>query len=106
MATVDELKGKVVSVSDFVHVVNGKIICFKPGTYDLENVHDLKRLISFSEKLYVSSWYPRRFGRETVCCVTKYPDADEFSADTNHFIDEFPEDVRSDLREAMKYVEA
>ena len=97
------LDGRIVDFGDFVHLVDGKVICFEPGVYDLSDKKHLGYLFSLAEALYVDKLYPRRFGRDSICIVSKWPGSDEYDVDVHTWIGHLAPDVQAKIREAMKY---
>ena len=37
-----ENKNQIVDINGYVHVINGKVICFEPDVYDLNNPEDVE----------------------------------------------------------------
>jgi len=65
-------ENQIVDIDGFVHVVNGKVICFKSDVFDLENSEDVENLICFSEELYVKKGLPAIYGKDTICVLDAY----------------------------------
>lgn len=42
-----ENKNQIIDIDGYVHVVNGKVICFEPDVYDLNNPDDVEILLDF-----------------------------------------------------------
>ena len=42
-----ENRNQIVDIDGYVHVVNGKVICFEPDVYDLKNPDDVEILLDF-----------------------------------------------------------
>lgn len=42
----------VVTVDDFIHVIDGKLVCYESNQFDWENPEDKKQLLDFVEILY------------------------------------------------------
>lgn len=97
------LDGRIVDFGDFVHLVDGKVICFEPGVYDLSDERQLEYLFNLADALYVSKLYPNYFGRDNVCVVSKWPGTGEYDVDTHNYVDGFPDNIKSRIREAMRY---
>lgn len=67
-------ENQIVDIDGWVHVVNGKVICFTPDVYDLSNSLHTECLIDFVnslDELYVSGVHPNLFGENTMEIVTK-----------------------------------
>lgn len=101
---IEALKSRITVVSDFVYVVEGNIICFKSGVYDLDSVKDLRDLIALGEDLYHGPRRrPRKCGKRTVCYVKKWTGTNELCVYDNLRVDQFPEEYWPALKEAMDY---
>lgn len=66
---VEVTKEGICHVTDYIHVVNGKIICFDKSVFDRDNPDDMRELARFGEGLYDTDGICRAYGDETVCIV-------------------------------------
>ena len=52
----------IVDIDDYVHVIDGKVICYEPDTIDFESKEQVKNLFGMVSKLFVHELYPERYG--------------------------------------------
>lgn len=67
----NRVENKIVDIDGYVHVVNGKVICFEPGVYDLNNPEDVDALVLLADDM---SGEDTRFlpaGNDTILFVDK-----------------------------------
>lgn len=62
-------KEGIYHITEFVHVANGKIICFMPGVMDVNDKSDMKTLLELGEVLYDGDGTRRSYGNNTVCIL-------------------------------------
>lgn len=100
---VTHLDGRIVDVTDFVHVVDGKVICFKPGTYDMSSGEAVGWLLSLAENLFETKTLPRMYGKDSVCLVLPAHDGMGGVMPCVKHADDFPEQYRHDVRRGLEY---
>ena len=63
-------ENQIVDIDGFVHVVNGKVICFKPDVLDIMKEKDRVFLMNLAAKMFVSEFYPKSCGDDTMAVLT------------------------------------
>ncbi len=66
-------KNQIVDIDGYIHVVNGKVICFKPDVYDLHNPNDVADLVLTSFEIGVDDKFPLVHGNDTILFLDKSP---------------------------------
>lgn len=96
-------KNQIVDIDGYIHVVNGKVICFKSDVYDLNNSADVKSLIEYSESLFASSHLKPLYGEQTMYILEHVSDSmrNVCRGDINVFLSNFSEDVQEQVRSAV-----
>ena len=96
-------KNQIVDIDGYIHVVNGKVICFKSDVYDLNNSADVKSLIEYSESLFASSHLKPLYGEQTMYILEHVSDSmrNVCRGDINVFLSNFSEDVQEIVRSAV-----
>ena len=62
-----ENKNQIVDINGYVHVINGRVLCFKSDLYDLsENSDDVKYLTEFVNGLPTKRCFDASFGDFTI----------------------------------------
>lgn len=61
-----KLNSEIIDVDGYVHVVCGKVICFKKDIYDLSIPSEREALLRFAQRLGVDPMFPAVFGENTV----------------------------------------
>lgn len=101
-------KKKIVDIDGYVHVINGKVICFNPDVYDLNNSEHVKELLELSARMRSDdeddTFYYRAYGDDTILFVDKshfckssvYMEAGDFFG--------LPENYRKRIEEALNEV--
>lgn len=67
-------ENQIVDIDGWVHVVNGKVVCFTPDVFDLSNpshVEHLTGLVDSLDDLYVSGIHSKEHGNDTMEIITK-----------------------------------
>ena len=82
-----ENKNQIIDIDGYVHVVNGKVICFKPDVYDLNNPEDVEDLVSLSAKMNSEDddFCYRMYGDDTFLFVEKETNADSLYVEPGDF---------------------
>ena len=62
-------ENQIVDIDGFVHVVNGKVICFKPDVLDMSKAEDREEVCRLSVKLYTTDMLPAVCGENTMCVL-------------------------------------
>lgn len=63
-------ENQIVDIDGFVHVVNGKVICFTPDVLDIMKEKDRVFLMNLAAKMFVSEFYPKSYGDDTMAVLT------------------------------------
>lgn len=88
---------RIVDVDGYVHVVDGKAICFPPEVYDLTKQEDVDLLLALAEDLYVDDTMRAIHGRDTVCVLVPSGTTSRGIFCLRH-IGEMPESVQRVIR--------
>ena len=71
----ENMKNQIIDVDGYVHIVNGKVICFESDVYDLDNPEDVKELLELSARMRSNDeddkFYYRAYGDDTILFVDK-----------------------------------
>ena len=52
----------IVDINDYVHVIDGKVICYEPDTIDFESEAQVKNLFDIATNLYKNGFYTEEYG--------------------------------------------
>lgn len=97
-------KKKIVDIDGYIHVINGKVICFNQDVYDLNNPEDVKSLFELLERLFSSPHLKPIYGDQTMYYFEPDSDVDGIylgMGDINVFLTNFSEDVQEKCRLAI-----
>lgn len=97
-------KKKIVDIDGYIHVINGKVICFNQDVYDLNNPDDVKSLFELLERLFSSPHLKPIYGDQTMYYFEPDSDVDGIylgMGDINVFLSNFSEDVQKKCRLAI-----
>lgn len=100
----ENIKNQIVDIDGYIHVINGKVICFKPDVYDLNNPEDVKSLIEHLESLFASPHLKPIYGDQTMYYFELDSDVNSIfvgMGDINVFLTNFSEDVQEQVRSAV-----
>lgn len=67
-------ENQIVDIDGYVHVINGKVVCFEPNVFDLKDIQDVKNLVDLSASLFVSEIRPAIYGEDTMAVIKRHPD--------------------------------
>lgn len=97
-------ENQIVDIDGWVHVIGGKVICFQPDVYDLNNPEDVKDLLEFAERLYVVPWLKPMYGGQTICYLNKSPDGSIYHGmgDLEVFLTNYSAEIQENIRSAMR----
>lgn len=100
----ENIKNQIVDIDGYIHVVNGKVICFKSDVYDLNNPEDVKSLIEHLESLFASPHLKPVYGDQTMYYFELDSDVNSIfvgMGDINVFLTNFSEDVQEQVKDAV-----
>ena len=91
----------IVDINDYIHVIDGKVICYEPNTIDFESEEQVKNLLDIATNLYQNGFYTEEYGHENTrfvisgskTCVEKYGNIDDMT--------HFPLKLKKKVRAAM-----
>lgn len=66
---VEVTKEGICHVTDYIHVVNGKIICFNKSALDMDNPDDVRDLVELGRVLYEGDGLERKYGNDSICLI-------------------------------------
>ena len=90
-------ENQIVDIDGFVHVVNGKVICFKPDVLDMSKAEDREEVCRLSVKLYPTDMLPAVCGENTMCVLRLYYDGKRYMIDMGTVL-KLPQDVQEKVR--------
>lgn len=98
-----ENKNQIVDINGYVHVINGRVLCFKSDLYDLsENSDDVKYLTEFVNGLPTKRCFDASFGDFTIYLFTKVSDGIAVTqGDLYVYLQELPQDVSDKVKAAI-----
>ena len=74
----ENMKNQIVDIDGYIHVINGKVICFKSDVYDLDNPRDVEDLLSFMDDLSESdNLFFGQIDDDTVIDLRRGPNSNE-----------------------------
>ena len=74
----ENMKNQIIDVDGYIHVINGKVICFKLDVFDLNNPNDVADLLSFVDDLSEpDNLFSGQIGDDTVIDLRLNPKNDE-----------------------------
>lgn len=62
----------ILDIDGYAHIVNGKLMCFEPDLYDVNDPEHRKELFRIADALYTDKWTLPLYGKNTVYAI-KYP---------------------------------
>jgi len=62
-------ENQIIDIDGFVHVVNGKVICFTPDVLDMSKAEDKNYLFGLSSELFEVDFFPAIFGQYTMAVL-------------------------------------
>lgn len=92
-------KNQIIDIDGYVHVVNGKVICFKPDVYDLNNSDDVEKLLDIASRMFKSKLYPAVYGNNTVLCLDNSDD--EYKIISMACLEDFSDIVKRKVEAAV-----
>lgn len=91
----------VVTVDDFIHVIDGKLVCYESNQFDWENPEDKKKLLDFVKILYETEELAAEYGVDSYVLI-------EYHREYHHSIFPsvasmkcLPENVQEKMRGAL-----
>ena len=99
-----ENKNQIVDINGYVHVINGRVLCFKSDLYDLsENSDDVKYLTEFVNGLPTKRCFDASFGDFTIYLFTKVSDGIAVTqGDLYVYLQELPQDVSEKVKAVIE----
>ena len=96
-------KHVIIDIDDYVHVIDGKVICYEPDTIDFEDEEQVKNLFGIATNLYKNGFYTEEYGHGNTRFVIsgskeyveKYGNIDSMT----HFPSELKEKVQQAILE-------
>ena len=93
----------IVDIDDYVHVIDGKVICYEPDTIDFESEEQVKNLLDIATNLYKNGFYTEEYGtgntRFVISGSKEYVEKYGNIDDMTHFSSELMEKVRKAVNE-------
>ena len=93
-------ENQIVDIDGFVHVVNGKVICFKPDVLDMSKAEDREEVCRLSVKLYTTDMLSAVCGKNTMCVLRPYYDGQRYMIDMGTVL-KLPQDVQEKVRKLV-----
>lgn len=98
-------KNQIVDIDGYVHVINGKVICFKSDVYDLNNLKHVRKLLDLSVRMRFNDgddkFYYRAYGDDTIIFLDRNPDSSNELVETMGGLRYMPEDYRKKIEEVL-----
>ena len=67
-------ENRVVDIDGYVHVVNGKVICFEPDVLNMKNADEMDEFYRFVDDLFVHDLLQPIYGNNTMCILSRNGD--------------------------------
>ena len=94
----EKIKNQIIDIDGYIHVVNGKVICFKSDVYDLNNSEHVKELLELSVRMHSDNeddkFYYGGYGDDTILFLARNPDNPVELTETMGSLRYMPEDYR------------
>lgn len=94
----ENIKNQIIDVDGYVHIVNGKVICFESDVYDLHNLKHVEELLYLSLRMSSDDeddkFYYGGYGDNTILFLDRNPDNPVELTETMGSLRYMPEDYR------------
>ncbi len=100
-----ENKNQIVDINGYVHVINGKVICFEPDVYDLNNPEDVKYLCDWTKDMWNDEYLRKKYNDDTLAYVEKSSDGTQNIVSTGSitvYFKSVSEDVSKKVKAAIE----
>ena len=93
----------IVDIDDYVHVVDGKVVLYRPNVIDFGNIEQVENLFFVVSQMFVSDIFPEDRGKGNTCYVFNGVKNEKckwvHSQGMHHFPPELMEKVRKAIDE-------
>ena len=93
-------KHVIVDIDDYVHVIDGKVICYEPDAIDFESQEQVKNLFEIVSQAFVHELLPEDCGRANTRIIISGKKEIENKWVFTGYIDDFPSEVLEKVRTA------
>ena len=97
-------KNQIIDIDGYVHVINGKVICFKPDIYDLNNLDDVEYLCEWVLNMRTDAYLRKKYTDDTFVSVRESLDGSHniiTSGRIEVYFKSIPEDVKKKVRSVI-----
>ena len=93
----------IVDINEYIHVVDGKVICYEPDTIYFESEEQVKNLFDIATNLYKNGFYTEEYGhgntRFVISGSKEYIEKYGNTDDMTHFPPELLEQIRKAVKD-------
>ncbi len=104
MKTVNDMMKEhtIVDIDDYVHVVDGKVVCYEPDTIDFKDERQVDNFFGLVTDLFVHDMFPiRHYGKENTRLVMVGKKYDRKKWVFAEHISDFPPELVEKVRVAI-----
>lgn len=103
MKTVNDMMKEhtIVDIDDFVHVVDGKVVCYEPDTIDFENFEQVENLFFVVSQMFTSDIFPENRGKGNTCYVFNGTKKEKCKWVHSQGMHHFPPELMKKVQEAI-----
>ena len=97
-------KNQIVDIDGYIHVINGRVICFKPDIYDLNNLDDVEYLCEWVLNMRTDAYLRKKYTDDTFVSVRESLDGSHniiTSGSIEVYFKSIPEDVKKKVRSVI-----
>ena len=91
----------IVDIDDYIHVIDGKIVCYEPNTIDFEDAEQVKNLFGIVSEAFVHELLPEDCGKANTRLVICGKKENKNKWVFTEYIDDFPPEILEKLRNAV-----
>lgn len=94
-------KHTIVDIDDYIHVIDGKVICYEPDTIDFESEEQVENLLGIVSQAFTRELLPEDCGKANTRIVISGKKENENKWVFTGYIDDFPSEVLEKVRTAI-----
>lgn len=97
----DERENQIIDIDGYVHIVNGKVVCFEPDVLDIWEAEEMDELKGFLSGAFTTDDFPPIYGENTMIVICKnYENQRRIASMEN--MECLPEDVLERVRSLIR----
>lgn len=91
----------IVDIDDYVHVIDGKVVCYEPNTINFESEEQVKNLFGIVSEAFVHELLPEDCGKANTRIVICDKKGNKNKWVFTEYIDDFPSELLGKVRNAI-----